>query len=379
MGAIFSPIYANLCIAYLEEYEFPKHCTNSDIYNYFINQFKRFLDDCFILINPYIISPNELLIYLNSLNSSIKYIMKTNKTQIAFLDILILKDNININTDIYYKDTNNQLYLNFHSNHPRHIKRNIPYNLFKRVNLIVSDQKTKIKRKLEIFNILKNLNYPRKLLIDAFNKSTVTMNLINNSNSNSFEIINHIIPYNRQTINKNYFNDKIQNILPFLENVNSPLNKIKVRTVNTQPNNILSLLKTNANKNKYVKKCGLSRCQLCKEIVEVKNKIIVQDRAFYINANMNCKSRCLVYMLACCSCGELYVGKTGQKIHKRINLHRSQVFNSSPVLPVSRHLRKCSLGKFSVYLLYSVPNFCPLTLDAAEKYFIAVIMPKLNY
>ena len=126
MGAIFSPIYANLSIGYLEEFILPTKCNNNHIFNYIQSKFKRYLDDCFIILNISIITPENLLILFNSLNINIKFTLNKNSHSISFLDILIIKDNTNIETDIYYKKTNNHLYLNFKSFHPRHIKRNIP-------------------------------------------------------------------------------------------------------------------------------------------------------------------------------------------------------------------------------------------------------------
>ena len=63
------------------------------------------------------------------------------------------------------------MYLHFQSAHPRHMKRNIPYVLFQRVQMIVSDEKRCLERYIEVRDILLNLGYPTQLVDDAMTKS----------------------------------------------------------------------------------------------------------------------------------------------------------------------------------------------------------------
>ena len=57
-----------------------------------------------------------------------------------FLDLtLTVKDNI-IETDLFRKPTNSSSLLHFYSYHPRHIKRNIPYNQAIRIQRLVSNK-----------------------------------------------------------------------------------------------------------------------------------------------------------------------------------------------------------------------------------------------
>ena len=187
-----------------------------------------------------------------------------------------------------------------------------------------------------------------------------------------FQIMN----YNNQIINKNLIKSSLSAIKSIFKNKYKTFNNINIINVYKQPNNLLNLLKFKQNFiNKYVNKCGNPRCKLCPQLITFKNKIIFNNRALYINKTMNCNSFNVIYLINCPNCQQIYIGKTSQKLHLRINLHRSQIFSTSPVLTVSSHIKSCSSGQFTV-----APIFCssPLLLDAAEKYFINSLRPQLN-
>ena len=73
-----------------------------------------------------------------------------------------MKKMYHISTDIYHKPTDTFNYFPFGSCAPRHISRNIPYNLGRRIAAIVSDPKVRelrfneLKHRLVAKNILKN-------------------------------------------------------------------------------------------------------------------------------------------------------------------------------------------------------------------------------
>ena len=83
---------------------------------------------------------------LNSLHDSIKFTVEYDNVKLPFLDVLVYKQNNKLNTDIFYKATDTNQYLNFNSCHPKHTKTNIPYSLARRICCIVSDADIKTKR-----------------------------------------------------------------------------------------------------------------------------------------------------------------------------------------------------------------------------------------
>jgi hypothetical protein len=73
------------------------------------------------------------------------------------LDVLIrILTNNNIITDIFSKDTDTHMYLNFRSSHPKHIKINILFNLASRIITITNTEELRDTRLRELRLYLKN-------------------------------------------------------------------------------------------------------------------------------------------------------------------------------------------------------------------------------
>ena len=62
--------------------------------NYLEQNWKRFLDDCFIFLRLSLIKSNELLDVLNNINPVIQLTMETSDTQLPFLDVMINKESL---------------------------------------------------------------------------------------------------------------------------------------------------------------------------------------------------------------------------------------------------------------------------------------------
>ena len=133
-----------------------------EIDRYIKENWLRYLDDCYI---KWIIGEEGLKqfhVFLNYLNPNIKFTIKHSTKQQAFLNILVKKNNDILTTDINYKATDCIQYLDFTSNHLRHIKKNIPYNLARRMCTIVDDEETTDKTLEQLSQILTKQGYPEK-------------------------------------------------------------------------------------------------------------------------------------------------------------------------------------------------------------------------
>ena len=179
IGTKWAPPYACLTIGYLEEcILFP-----IELVKYFNEEecelieeiFKRCMDDGFI-IWPTELSFEKFMICLNNLNKNIKFTYEEASYDnceeiysLNFLDVtVILHTNSNtIETDIYYKITNSHGYLPFNSDRPEHIKKNIPFNLAKKIITFVSNDEKVEYRLNELKEWLLNCGYP----INTINKS----------------------------------------------------------------------------------------------------------------------------------------------------------------------------------------------------------------
>ena len=84
--------------------------------------------------------------------------------ELPFLDVMIRKEKTCLTTDIYYKPTDSFQYLPYTSSHPRHTKNNIPYNLARRICMIIKDHDKRKQRLLDLKQILLDKNYPAEII-----------------------------------------------------------------------------------------------------------------------------------------------------------------------------------------------------------------------
>ena len=142
MGTKFAPTYATLVLAYLEEklYVETEIKYGKEFARYIKDNWKRFLDDCFILWTKGEENLKTFHSVLNELHSDLKFTMEYSNERLPFLDVLLIKSNNRISTDIFFKETDSKQYLNFYSCHPKHTKTSIPYSLARRIYTVVSDQ-----------------------------------------------------------------------------------------------------------------------------------------------------------------------------------------------------------------------------------------------
>jgi hypothetical protein len=161
-----APTYATLVLGYLEHilYEQLLNSYGQEFASYVRQNCKRFLDDCFIIWNSDI--PVEIFhTELNSLNDQIRFTINRSKIEIPFLDVLIrISTNNNIIIDIFTKDTDTHMYLNFRSSHPKHIKINILFNLASRIITITNTEGLRDTRLRELRLYLKNQQYPEEIV-----------------------------------------------------------------------------------------------------------------------------------------------------------------------------------------------------------------------
>ena len=162
MGTKSAPTYASLVLGFLEITMYQRISNKYDkSHAEVINkEFKRYLDDCFLVWNDTWGDVFEFHDLLNNLHPSIKFTMEQNYDGLAFVDIFIKRKGSSIITDIYYKPTDTKQYLDYNSCHPRHIRRNVPFNLARRICTIVEDESLRHKRLEELKVCLTKRHYP---------------------------------------------------------------------------------------------------------------------------------------------------------------------------------------------------------------------------
>ncbi|XP_061187186.1 uncharacterized protein LOC133195360 [Saccostrea echinata] len=173
MGTKVAPTYACLVMGFLEEklYTILPETFDLDFTQYIKENWKRYLDDCFIFWTRSEEDLRKFHSVFNELHDSINFTNDMNRDSLPFLDILIIKNGEDISTDLFCKETDTHQYLDFRSCHPSHTKRNIPYNMARRICTIVTEPTLRLKRLQELKQHLRRQNYPINLIEDGINRA----------------------------------------------------------------------------------------------------------------------------------------------------------------------------------------------------------------
>ena len=269
-----------------------------------------------------------------------------------YLDVSVIhRKSGEVETDVFYKETNSHDYLDFLSHHPMHTKENIPYNLAKRIIVFCSDEKKEHMRLTELKQWLLNCNYPEKLIDKKFHCAQLR------GPANQVKDKSSVIPL----VSTFYNNYSMQNVC---QTANSLIKSVKsehLRTVfqdchivhaNSQPPNLLSQL-TNSSfqstpepitlKLPGLFKCRSNRCDLCKSnyIQECDSFITSNGHMWEIKSHINCNSANVLYYLKCTSCDETtYTGMTNN-LRLRMNNHKSSSLNGTGTNIFDNHVFQC--------------------------------------
>ena len=177
MGRDYGPPWATLSVGYLEETKlypairnmFPKNTAEQ-----IIEQYRRYQDDT-LIIDQHNAATKLLLELFNSLHPLLQFTLENLSEILPFLDVLLRIIGMQLETSIYHKPTDSFNYLHFASNHPAHIKRNIPYSLARRIKGIVSRKTERIESYIALKHRLVQKLYPPKLIDDAIIKAEKTL------------------------------------------------------------------------------------------------------------------------------------------------------------------------------------------------------------
>lgn len=394
MGTKMAPTYAALTLGYLEEILYKKieNLWHDDLHVYIKENWKRYLDDCFIIWEQNHEHLLEFHNILNNLDPSLQFTIEFDKKSIPFLDVLVKKTDCNIDTDIYYKPTDTHQYLHFNSCHPRHTKRAIPYNLSRRICTIVSDPSTRNQRLEEMRIFLHRQMYPRKLIEDGIRKAKLLdrTELINPNRTiaKQEEIIPFVTTHNP---NNNDISLITHNLNRLLREDKSTTNIFGNKTfINSkrQASNLKRILcpssyNQNTSNTSVISKCNDKRCGTCKYIIEGNDPQLESNNNFNsigINESMTCASSNLIYVLKCSKCPEYYVGETGNTLRTRVRVHKQQITDDNyRHMKVSKHIHCCGKDNFSIMPIHKMSSNSNVTSRKhKEQQFLQLLCPSLN-
>ena len=363
MGTIFAPPYSCLTIGYLEVIKlYPAIRLHFPITTakFIEDNYKRYMDDGTTPLPPDV-DPALLLNILNSLDKDIKFTLEEavhcalpnghSYQHLSFLDIqLILHDTGVIETDVFYKTTNNHDYLSYYSHHPQHVKDNIPYNLAKRIIVFCSNSEVESRRLSELRNWLNDCNSPPSLIDKKFrnaklqgpapqpeDKNSITYVTTNFSN---YDVTN--ISSTSKSLLRNSHNGR----------VNEVFENCDIVTAYRQPPNLLRrICKSKFSSTPHADslnapgffKCNGNRCQLCQEdyIQEGEKFITSNGKEWIVRNHIDCNSINVIYYLICNACKKTtYCGKTNC-LRKRLNNHKSSCLSGKSSDIFDNHVFNC--------------------------------------
>ena len=93
------------------------------------------------------------------MKSSIKFDTNISPSEVNFLDVKVKLNDGHLETDLYTKPTDAFLYLNSSSNHPKHVKSNIPKGQFICIRRICSNTKDYLKNCKYLSSFFENRGY----------------------------------------------------------------------------------------------------------------------------------------------------------------------------------------------------------------------------
>jgi hypothetical protein len=105
----------------------------------------RYVDNTFLVLPHGPSQLQDFLSHFNNLRPSIQSPWKQSDNAIAFLDVLVIRQQTTLATKVYTKPTHSGRYLNLNSNHPPDVKRGLIQCLHNRASTIYQEQQDLVK------------------------------------------------------------------------------------------------------------------------------------------------------------------------------------------------------------------------------------------
>ncbi|XP_069495412.1 uncharacterized protein [Ambystoma mexicanum] len=346
MGAAFAP---SLAILFMFKFETRHILSSTNPFRYSITKWKRYIDDIIFIWTG---TKAELILFfdwLNNVDPNIKFTMESSNIQIPFLDLIIKDDFGKLKCSLFRKTTARNTLLHYSSNHPRHIRDNLPYGQFLRIRRNCSELFDYYEQADKLSSRLRDRGYPKRLITQAYKRARFTDrdNLLTpKQNSNSVLDKNNsqmtcVLTHGPQTFEIKKLISKYWPIVKInLPDTPPPRFAFK-RGSNIRDKLVHSSLK------KAAPRIGLwdlrtttghfpcgscSVCQFTRKMKEFK----IGPKTWTLTTMTNCKTAHVVYCIQC-PCGLRYVGQTSRPVHIRISEHRSRIRCKTLTAPLVSH------------------------------------------
>ena len=379
MGIDFAGNYACLCIGYLEKVKlFDLNIIsrfNADDIRLIKKGFKRYVDDGFMFW-PTHLSIDIFIELLGMSHPKIKYtvekgILDEGKQSINFLDVhVILHGDRSIETELYYKSTNNHHYLEYESFHAKHVRDNIPYNFFNKIIVFTSNSEKEKHAIHDMRQWLYESNYPK------IGEDKALHNAKLQGPAPAPEQKKYPIPFVTTHCSNYASHSIVKKANMLLDNCpNAETKKLfsqkRVIQALKQPPNILRQV-TSA---KYIRNnatipripngiygCTDARCKIhALYLIQCTQFPVDNGEIWHVPCHITCNSKNVLYYLVCAGCNTFsYVGKTND-LRKRTNCHISCSKSGKTSDIFDTHVYNCKIDHaeplFKLYALLKVNDY----------------------
>jgi hypothetical protein len=301
------------------------------------------------------------------------------ETNLEFLDLKILIVNGRLETELYVKPTNLQLFLSYDSNHPSHCKDAIVYSQALRVIERCSLPDSAQPHLENLKGKFLNRKYPEELIDSQCEKAKLKQR-------------KDIIFQERKKKSK----DKKIRLIFTHNNQNPPLHKwirqgkkyltspqakevgTRLQIVTKQPKNMKQLVSGVCSgrgaENIQQEEPGCHKCNHCRvsclKIRETQTfSSINTHKTYHIQQHLTCDSPYVLYLVTCTRCGGQYVGKSVTPFKKRHSNHKQEV--KKKIGGLGQHYggsRVCGYEDMSIVLIEQVELGNNALLAKREQY-----------
>lgn len=367
MGASYAPSYAGLFLGLWEK----THIYSDK--NPFLNKIElygRYIDDLFFVFKG---SVDELLAfheYINSTHVNLKLSLDYSDSEINFLDLKIIKDELGyFHTSIYRKSTDRNTILRADSFHPPHLIENIPLGQFQRLRRICDQQTDFNKQALLMTQRFKERGYNKSTLTHAYTRAK-TMDRKTLLRKNTRPQNNGQIFFSTQYSTKSY---EIKNIIkknwgilqsdPTLKSVFPVPPMFSFRRAPTLKDKLVRSHLSPTRPTTWLQRPkGTYPCGSCRHCLHIDKSTSFQDpctdKLYELRHYANCNTTFVVYRLEC-ECGCFYIGRTKRRLKDRLAEHKLAIRKKDPQYPMAMHFQSaghtnvCSL---KVMVVETIPK-----------------------
>ena len=248
-----------------------------------------------------------------------------------FLDIRFKFLNGRLTTDIFRKETDANRYLSFNSCHPRHMFRSIIYTQGLRYRRIINDNLILENRLKELKSYFISSSYPEKLInaiLDPLPEKPRILEYAEKKPDGKF-IVPWVVTYGPGYDETKQKEKDINELLSLSGTWKETEGRKIVQVVPRRGKNLKDLLfrrKSIALTPEFsgTYSCEATGCQTCGLVSNTDS--LHHRNADFVTAGGCCKSCNVIYCFQCKLCEILYVGKTSDPLHVRVNGHRSKFY-----------------------------------------------------